>query len=72
MAAGKVWKSLVTPCNSLGQPGWTLAGTSLAFRVNSELMAAIESFLSWTRVKLSMLENQVLKNLFVQPLDSKT
>ncbi len=34
-------------------------------------MAAIESFLSCTLVKLSMLENHKLKNLFVHPFDSR-
>lgn len=71
-AAGRVWKSLVAPCNSLGQPCWTLTGTSPAFMVRSELIAAMDSFLSWTRRKLSMLENHMLKNLFVHPLASNT
>lgn len=33
-------------CNNLGHPCWTLMGTWSALRVSSEMMAAIESFLS--------------------------
>ena len=33
-------------------------------------MAEMDSFLSWTLVKLSMLENHMLKNLFVHAFDS--
>lgn len=56
---------------SFGHPTITLAGTCSGLMLRSAMMARMHNCLSCTRVKDDMLPNQRLKNLFVQPWDSR-